>query len=291
MLGINFAKMARLLRDLDYLRVIQADNLSQIIEGNQQIKLDIEQSAQSEMISYLAQRYKVNEVFSNTAVFDFEATYNGKQLVEYTETAFSVTSNYEAGDRVVYSGYIYSANDAVTASAWDVTEWTLICADKQLFYVTLPESEFDYYTTYAVGNKVWFENKVYPCLEPCVNIDPTDTKFWGKGTSFSVTATYPDDSGVWTIGDNRNQQIVLFLIDIVLYHLHSRINPRNIPDLRKQRYNGDSSEDKGGALGWLKSVAKGNVQADLPAVAPKQGLSMRSGNAGTYSQPSNNMLW
>ena len=44
--------MSRLLRDIDYLRAIQNDSLSQIIESNQQTKLDVEQSAQSEMISY-----------------------------------------------------------------------------------------------------------------------------------------------------------------------------------------------------------------------------------------------
>lgn len=76
--------MARLLRDLDYLRVIQSDNLAQIIESNQQTKLDVEQSAQSEMIGYLTQRYITNQIFTDTKLFDIAATYNGKQLIEWT---------------------------------------------------------------------------------------------------------------------------------------------------------------------------------------------------------------
>jgi len=84
--------MARLLRDNDYLRVIQADNLAQIIESNQQTKLDVEQSAQSEMISYLIQRYITSQIFTDTKVFDITATYNGKQLVEWTASAFSAST-------------------------------------------------------------------------------------------------------------------------------------------------------------------------------------------------------
>ena len=73
--------MSRLLRDIDYLRAIQNDSLSQIIESNQQTKLDVEQSAQSEMISYLIQRYITSQIFTDTKVFDITATYNGKQLL------------------------------------------------------------------------------------------------------------------------------------------------------------------------------------------------------------------
>lgn len=89
--------MARLLRDNDYLRLIQADNLAQIIESNQQIKLDTEQSAQAEMISYLSQRYVVDEVFRDTKVFDLAATYKAKQLVEYTGVATFASATHSSG--------------------------------------------------------------------------------------------------------------------------------------------------------------------------------------------------
>ena len=283
--------MARLLRDLDYLRVIQSDNLAQIIESNDQVKLDVEQSAQAEMISYLAQRYKVKEVFSNTTVFDIDAVYYAKNLVEFTASTYTQATTYNVGDYAVYNGYVYQCNTNSTTGAFNASKWDLICADKQLYYITLPYNEFDYYTSYEIGDIVWFENKVYTCAQRCKNIEPTNSVFWGTGTSYSVTGVYPTDTTKWTKGDNRNQQIVLYLIDITLYHLHSRINPRNVPDLRKERYNGNSPTDSGGAIGWLKSVAHGNVNADLPEFAPSQGLSMRYGNAATYDSPSTNMLW
>jgi hypothetical protein len=286
--------MARLLRDLDYLRLIQSDNLAQVIESNQQTKLDVEQAAQAEMISYLSQRYIVNEIFTNTTVFDVNAVYLSKNLVEYTETAFSISSSYTSGvSRVVYQGNIYVANIDVTPSVWDASKWDLLCADKTLFYLSLPQPEFDYYTTYQVGDIVWYANKTYTCAIASQGVFPSSsTAFWGTGVDYSVTGQKPSGGNVnWTQGDNRNQQIVLFLLDITLYHLHSRINPRNIPDLRKERYNGNDPMDRGGAIGWLKSVAHGNVNADLPVIAPTQGLSMRYGNAGTNTEPSKNMMW
>jgi hypothetical protein len=283
--------MARLLRDLDYLRVIQSDNLAQIIESNQQVKLDVEQSAQAEMISYLAQRYKVKEIFSNTTVYDNINTYYAKNLVEYTEVAFSISNSYIIGDRVSYQNKIYEANQPIAPSAFDSAEWDYVCDDYSLFYVTLPENEFSYYNHYVTGDIVWYENKTYTCTQNCNKIYPTNGQFWTDNGTYSISGIYPTDTNTWTAGDNRNQQIVLFLIDITLYHLHSRINPRNVPDLRKERYNGNSSSDSGGAIGWCKSVAKGNVMADLPEYAPEQGMPMRYGNAATYDTPSTNMLW
>lgn len=283
--------MARLLRDLDYSGIDTAV-LTQIIQSNQQFLLDIEQAAQTEMISYLAQRYKTSEIFSNTTTFDPTVVYQAKNLVQYTETAFSATSPYNIGDRVSHSGSIYEANTSISAAAFDSTQWNFICVDFALFYVTLPNPEYDPATSYVPGNIVWFNNKNYTCVQACKNIDPTMSQFWGTGTAYSVTGVYPDDITKWSAGDNRNQQIVLFLRDITLYHLYRlRINPRNIPDQVKESYNGNSPTDSGGAIGWLKSVAHGNVQADLPVYSPQQGMSMRYGNAATFDGPSTNMMW
>ena len=132
--------MARLLRDLDYLRVIQADSLSQIIESNQQTKIDVEQSAQSEMIGYLTQRYITNQIFTDTKLFDITATYNGKQLVEWTAPAFSATTVYTTGQYVLQNGYIYKSIAGSTAHAFLATEWTQICLDKTLFYAIYPNA-------------------------------------------------------------------------------------------------------------------------------------------------------
>jgi len=281
--------MARLLRDLDYLRLIQADNLAQIIESNEQIKLDVEQSAQAEMISYLSQRYVVDEVFRDTKSFDIAAIYKAKQLVEYSESVtFSSSTHYTTGNRVVYNSNIYKCLVVDANGAFDASEWELICPNKTLFYVSLPEPEYNSETTYAIGDDVWYEDKVYTCAKACMNILPTVSEFWGIGTPYDIDGIYPEDTNYWTKGDNRNQLIVMRLIDITLYHLHSRINPRNIPDLRKDRYDGNRESQTLGAIGWLKQVARGDINADLPVIVPEQGLAMRYGTSSTYDK---NTMW
>lgn len=271
--------MARLLRDLDYLRVIQSDNLAQIIESNQQTKLDVEQSAQSEMIGYLTQRYITSQIFTDTKVFDINATYNGKQLVEWTAPAFSITETYITDDYVVYNGYIYKSVAGHAPGPWLNHEWTQICLDKSLFYVFYPQPEYSNTTTYNVGDIVFYNNIQYTCLVSSLGILPTNTQFWLAGSTLTVSGVYPDNTGRWTQGDNRNQQIVMYLLDITLYHLHSRINPRNVPDLRKERYDGNSPTQSGGAIAFLKRVASGDVTADLPQILPQQGMSIRYGSA------------
>lgn len=57
-------------------------------------------------------------------------------------------------------------------------------------------------------------------------------------------------------GNQRNPLIVLYLIDIILYHLHARVSPRNISQLRVDRYNQ--------AIEWLKMASTGIIQPDLP---------------------------
>lgn len=270
--------MARFLRDNDYKRLIQDDNLLQIIESNQSIKLDVEQSAQAEMISYLAQRYITSSVFTNTATYSDTSVYKGKNLVEYTEPAHNVATAYILNDRVSYNGNIYRCILASTGFLpTNTTYWVLLCADKALFYVTLPYAEYDNTATYTVGTQVWYNNYVYTNLVACTGVLPTNTGFWSVGASeYTVSAgTKPTDTTKWTAGDNRNQQIVMYLIDITLYHLHSRINPRNVPDLRKERYDGNNPQQNGGAIAWLKRCASGDVTADLPNIIPQQGMSIR----------------
>lgn len=57
-------------------------------------------------------------------------------------------------------------------------------------------------------------------------------------------------------GNERSSIIVLYLIDMILYHLHARVSPRNISQLRIDRYNQ--------AIEWLKMASTGIIQPDLP---------------------------
>lgn len=113
-------------------------------------------------------------------------------------------------------------------------------------------------TTYTAGNRVSYDSAIWEAIIGSTGTTPdTDITKWQPVS--------------WTAGDNRNQQLVLFMIDVTLYHLHSRIAPHNIPQLRMDRY--DS------VIAWLKMAAKGEVTADIPKIQPLTGTRIRFGGA------------
>ena len=69
----------------------------------------------------------------------------------------------------------------------------------------------------------------------------------------------------------KNPLIVMYLSDILLYHLHSRISPDNIPELRMNRYNL--------AKEWLEKVADGFIDPLLPHKDDTEKIPLRYGNS------------
>lgn len=274
----NFVLMARLLRNEDYTKYIKERNLLQVLEDSWVIAQDVEQAAQQEMIGMISQRYLTDEIFTNTTQYDSTLVYYGKNLVYYTETAFSATTVYTLGQRVSREGNIYSSISGSAAHAWNASEWGFVCVDNKLYYVKLPQDEFDFEAEYVTGNIVWYKNKTYTAKTAITGIVPTNTGFWTAGATYSITGTYPTDDTVWTKGDNRNPLVVMRLIDITLFHLHKRIPAMNFPDIRKEAYDGNSPSQQGGAIGWLKRIQKGEENLSAPAKLPYQNLSMNWGN-------------
>jgi len=84
--------------------------------------------------------------------------------------------------------------------------------------------------------------------------------------------------------DDRNPKLVEVVVDIVLYNLHSRINPKSVPTHRRIRYDGDDPKQQGGALGWLKMVQKGTIEPSLPAIVDENGVSPQSSESLAYGQ-------
>jgi phage gp36-like protein len=59
-------------------------------------------------------------------------------------------------------------------------------------------------------------------------------------------------------GTTRSLQLVISVIDVALFVLHSRIAPMNIPELRMKRYDQ--------TINWLKGCARGQVTPDLAEI-------------------------
>lgn len=54
----------------------------------------------------------------------------------------------------------------------------------------------------------------------------------------------------------RNPLIIMYMIDIALYHLHSNITTRATPAIREKRYDA--------AIDWLEKVSRGSLDPSLP---------------------------
>ena len=78
-------------------------------------------------------------------------------------------------------------------------------------------------------------------------------------------------------GTARNRKLVQVYIDISLYHLHARINPRNIPELRNIRYdgNGVSPPPPSSATGWLMGLNSDDLTTNLVRIADDVGNSIK----------------
>lgn len=285
--------MSRFLRDKDYLGTITQADLDEILEGNNQYRIDKEQVAQAEIRSYTIQRYDMDSVFGDTVDWSPLVVYKAKNLIYMTAADYSASAAYSVNDLINFTdGYIWICVISTSAGQSPLThptKWVKIALKDSLFYVKLPNNEYDYSVTYAKDDIVWFKNHRYQAKTPLSNILPTDSNYWTDLGAYTVAAgIYPTNTTLWTAGDNRPPLIVEHYIGITLFHLYKRINPRFIPDLRKEAYDGNNALQTGGAIGWLKRISKGEINADLPKIAPAQGNTVRFGNSdGTITRSSN----
>ena len=101
---------------------------------------------------------------------------------------------------------------------------------------------------YTAGQRVLYtDGLIYEALVSTSAIPGADITQWQSET--------------WVNIDNRSQQLVKVLIDLTLFHVHSRIAPRNIPDLRVKNYDA--------AIEWLMGCAHGKITPKLPLLQPR----------------------
>lgn len=103
--------------------------------------------------------------------------------------------------------------------------------------------DFNQARHYTPGMYCLFNDQLFCCKYECLGIEPSEDDFW-----------FPDDP--------RNAMLVMYLIDMTLYHLYAAQTLKAISEHRSQRY-----QD---ALDWLKDARDGKIETGLPAkVDPK----------------------
>lgn len=265
----------------DYKRLIQLDNLNQIIGNDNLLISECEPIGIAEMKSYLVQKYNVNKEFTDTLLFQVNIAYNVNQRVYIDASTYLATNNYiEDVDLCLFGGKIYICTTNTTGT-FNPSHWLLLGNQYDVFYSFYTNGFFDYYREYLVNEYCVYENKIYKALRQSTGIIPTsNATIWSFQNDFTTGVSLPTNTTFWKVGDNRNQQVVTYLTDIILYHIHSRIAPRNIPELRVKRYDD--------AIKWLKNCATGeDITAGIELLQPTQGLRTRYGgsnpkNINTY---------
>jgi hypothetical protein len=116
-----------------------------------------------------------------------------------------------------------------------------------------------------------YNDKIYQSKEDAVTgvWDSSKWTYLAENNSKYVcikvgTGKLPSETDYFTEGDPRNQDLLGKLIDVILYNIYSRLNSVDIPDIRKERYDGNDSRQTGGAIGWLKQIVRGYLEPDLP---------------------------
>ena len=277
----------------DYInRRIEAAPLTQITSNTPELINLAESEAMQIIINKLSQKYDISNSFEDTEVYSAtKTTYKVGNRVYLDATAYSPTATYTLAALTLYLGNVYQCETAITvAEAWNASHWTLLGAQYDMFYVKTPYDLFNVNNAYNVGDHVFWKDKTYTALigtitydhdsmiqfensydVPLSNIFPDDllqgAKYWGAGVAYTVAAGTLLTTTIWTPGDNRDQQVVGWALDITIHQMYLR---KNIPmlALRENQYIV--------AMADLKDAARGNnITLSLPLIQPGAGKRIR----------------
>ena len=289
----------------DLLRTIQDVNLQQIISSDATILDRAIMSAEAEAKSYLRQKYQLDQEFTDTLLYSYSKVYYTNQRFYVNGNLWQGPTTYAVGDVVTYRNIsanepmkVYQCIQAVPSNIvpTDAAYWAYLGVPNDIYSVQTYSGgvvpPFEYSKAYLLNDKVYWKGKVYTCRVPTSaithevalqygfyqnipqnNVAPDDSvnglQYWGGGVAYSVPSGTLIKSNFFVANDNRDAQMVMMIIDVALFHLHSRIAPRNIPELRVKRYEA--------AVDWFTMCAEGKITPALPLIQPKQGNRIRFG--------------
>lgn len=153
------------LRKKDYYQIIEEEELNIIVtDASTVIRQQREIGVIEEVKSFIRHRYDVQEVFRDVLSWDASRIYYINELIEYSEPDYVAATEYQVGQRVVYTvttgtisvDNIYEATEITTGNLpTDTDNWDFITTDKNLYYsrivspspgLTTPDTSFTYTT-------------------------------------------------------------------------------------------------------------------------------------------------
>lgn len=138
--------------------------------------------------------------------------------------------------------------------------------------IMVTAEDFTAVTQYEVNDLVKYNELVYLCTAQSTANLPTDTDYftpfdddqalYSIAVENATASQTPKSSTDYLAGDTRHRYLVSLFVDVTLYHLHSNITPKNVPDVRSERYKA--------ALKALEQAEKGRRNYGLPILEGKQ---------------------
>lgn len=255
----------------DFSRHIQADNLAQILNSDYSLLSMAQLTAEEEVASYLTTKYDLDYDLLDIETYSLSEDFYAATPIILDGDDYSALTNYNTNDIMIYSGkcyYTLSASTGINPTS-SASTWVLLGNQYDLYHTIVPEARYDYTEYYTAGIKVFWRNKIWTATAANCGIYPDSVNTYWSGSTYIVPAgTLLTDALYYSVGDSRSQKLISVMVDISLYHLLSRISPRNIPDLRIIRY-----EE---SIKWLKMIIGGDLsQINLIKRTPRQGHRIR----------------
>jgi hypothetical protein len=281
--------MLHFLNKADYIKFASETNLDVILKQSKGVSGDEEllnnhtDMAVSDCLNFISSRYRTTEIFAGIKEYSDASVFVWNDLIYLDAGDFIPSTVYVNGEIVLYLGKVYRKNATTggyVAGTLPTNATYFVELGLKGFYYITPPATYDSAVVYTDGQYVTYKFDIYKrndAQNTLKNETPSsDSDYWEKialseyATEYDSTGNYPNNTTYWTYGDNRNQTIVRITVDIALFHLHSVINPRNIPALRKDRY--DS------AVEFLTMCMEGKLNPVLPEYDAQSGYKLRFGS-------------
>ena len=225
--------MNKFLVKYDFQTLIDEDKLNQVTDDNDRLLNDAMDASIEKVAGYIRHRYDYDQVFKVVQPYAAGTAFVEDDRVFWDATAWDADTVYTSGDIVSIDTGTESNEDEKIYQANDTT----VAGESPL-------------TTPAKWDLLADNNTFYTCIA-------------------NSTGNLPTNETYFTAGDDRNPLIKEITCDIVLYNIHSKVSPRNIPDVRRVRYDGAGNLKEGdSAIATLMQIQKGIVTLDLPVITP-----------------------
>lgn len=157
----------------DFKKLIQSENLNQIVGNDLSLIKSIGDLGEEEVISYLSSKYDTSTEFKPILPYDSGKIYYAGDRVYLDAPVYNANQTYDLYYLTLYQGNVYICFVAITVpEAFNSSHWVFLGPQYQIFSAQLPYPSFDYYKPcYNPGDVVFYKNKVYTNVIGTYGID------------------------------------------------------------------------------------------------------------------------